>query len=322
MAIYHCSTKAISRTSGRSAVASSAYRAGEKLVDDRTGLTHDFTKKEGVAHSEIISNFDVKIDRSELWNMAEQAENRKDARTAREWVIALPDELDKQQRQDLAKEFAQKLVDKYGVIADMAIHEPSKHGSDKNHHAHIMLTTRQAMLDGDKVKLTNKADIELSNAKRAKLELGTTQDEIKEVRELWANLANRALERAGKEQRIDHRSYDEQGNGLKAQWHENNAVTELRRQGIVTAVSKHNDEVKAYNAKELERQAEKQERQPVQAQGEVKPTNRLDGLLQQRETQLTAQEQARQEQLRRQAEQHRAERASRHSSRDSGGMER
>jgi ATP-dependent exoDNAse (exonuclease V) alpha subunit len=116
----------------------------EKLKDERTGLTHDFTRKDGVAHSEIISNLDIEIDRSELWNLAEKSENRKDARTAREWVIALPDELDADQRKDLAKAFATALVDRYGVIADLAIHEPSKGGNDKNHHAHIMLTTRKA----------------------------------------------------------------------------------------------------------------------------------------------------------------------------------
>jgi uncharacterized tellurite resistance protein B-like protein len=98
----------------------------EKLEDERTGLTHDFTRKDGVAHSEILSNLDIEIDRGELWNLAEKTENRKDARTAREWVIALPDELDADQRKDLAKDFARSLVDRYDVIADLAIHEPAK----------------------------------------------------------------------------------------------------------------------------------------------------------------------------------------------------
>ena len=170
----------------------------EKLKDERTGLTHDFTRKDGVAHSEIVSNLDIEIDRSELWNLAEQSENRKDARTAREWVIALPDELDADQRKDLAREFTQSLVDRYGVIADLAIHEPSKGGNDKNHHAHIMLTTRKAELDADnKLTLTTKTDIELSNAKRKSLNMGTTQEDIKQIRETWADLANHALERAG-----------------------------------------------------------------------------------------------------------------------------
>ena len=254
MAIYHCSTKTIGRTSGRSAVAASAYRSGSELHDERTETTHDFTKKGGVAHSEIISNLGVLIDRNDLWNMAEGAEKRKDARTAREWVIALPDELDATQRKDLAKEFAQSLVDKYGVVADLAIHEPSRGGDDRNHHAHIMLTTRKAVLDGDKVALTDKADIELSNAKREKLGLSKTQDEIKDVREMWADLANKALERAGQGQTIDHRSYAEQGNGLRPQTHENVAVTQLRRKGIETDISRFNDDVKKYNTEVQEEQ--------------------------------------------------------------------
>ena len=77
MAIYHCSTKTVNRSSGRTAVASSAYRAGEKLEDERTGLTHDFTRKDGVAHSEILSNLDIEIDRGELWNLAEKLRTAK-----------------------------------------------------------------------------------------------------------------------------------------------------------------------------------------------------------------------------------------------------
>ena len=98
MAIYHCTTKTVNRSSGRTAVASMAYRAGEKLTDERTGLTHDFTRKEGVVYTEILSNLDIELDRSKVWNLAEKSENRKDARTAREWVIALPDELEEEQR--------------------------------------------------------------------------------------------------------------------------------------------------------------------------------------------------------------------------------
>lgn len=252
MAIYHCTTKTVNRSSGRTAVASMAYRAGEKLEDERTGLTHDFTRKDGVAHTEIISNLDIAIDRSQLWNLAEQSENRKDARTAREWVIALPDELTADQRKDLAKDFAKSLVDRYGVIADIAIHEPSKGGSDKNHHAHIMLTTRKAELDTDnKFTLTTKTDIELSNAKRKSLNMGTTQDEIKKIRETWANLANHALEQAGIQEKIDHRSYADQGNGLQATIHEGTKVTQLRRQGIDTEISRFNDNIKQQNFKYL-----------------------------------------------------------------------
>ena len=271
MAIYHCSTKTVNRSSGRTAVASAAYRAGEKLEDKRTGLTHDFTRKDGVAHTEIVSNLNIEIDRSQLWNLAEQSENRKDARTAREWVIALPDELTTDQRKDLAKDFATALVDRYGVIADIAIHAPSKAGNDRNHHAHIMLTTRKAELDTDNnLILTTKAEIELSNAKRKSLDMGTTQDEIKQIRETWANLANRALERAGIQEKIDHRSYADQNNGLQATIHEGTKVTQLRRQGIDTEISRFNDNVKQQNAQQLDQQ--KQQKESVLQRG----LNRVD----------------------------------------------
>ena len=252
MAIYHCSTKTISRGTGRSAVAAAAYRAGEKLLNNRTGLTHDFTKKRGVVHSEIISNLDIEIDRNQLWDLAEKSENRKDARTAREWVIALPDELDANQRKQLAKDFARSLVNKYGVIADLAIHAPSKGGNDKNHHAHIMLTTRKAELDADnKLTLTNKTEIELSNKKRKSLGMSTSQEDIKQIRKIWADLANTALAAAEKEQYIDHRSYKDQGLDYEATQHEGPKVTHLRRQEIDTDVSLKNDAIKQRNAERL-----------------------------------------------------------------------
>jgi len=230
-----------------------AYRAGEKLTDERTGLTHDFTKKEGVVYTEILSKLDTELDRSKVWNLAEKSENRKDARTAREWVIALPDELDEEQRKELAKEFAQSLVDRYGVIADLAIHAPSQNGSDKNHHAHILLTTRKAELDTEnKLVLTQKSEIELSNTKRKSLGIGTSQEEIKQIRATWANLANHALEYAGYRERIDHRSYADQGNQLQATIHEGSKVTQMRRKGIDTEISRFNDTIKQQNSQQLQ----------------------------------------------------------------------
>ena len=96
-----------------------------------------------------------------------------------------------------------------------------------------------------------KTDIELSNAKRKSLDMGTTQDEIKQIRETWANLANHALERAGIQEKIDHRSYADQGNGLQATIHEGTKVTQLRRQGIDTEISRFNDHIKQQNFKYL-----------------------------------------------------------------------
>ena len=253
--------------------------------------------------------------------MAEKTENRKDARTAREWVIALPDELDADQRKELAKDFAQSLVDRYGVIADLAIHEPSKGGNDKNHHAHIMLTTRKAELDPDhKLTLTTKAYIELSNTKRKSLNMGTTQEDIKQIRETWADLANKALERAGYREKIDHRSYADQNNGLQATIHEGTKVTQLRRQGIDTEISRFNDNVTQHNAKHLNQQ--QQQKDSVLQRG----LNRVDqGFEQWQKNQESKRlELERQAEIQRQQklEHQQAERANRKASQDldQGGM--
>jgi len=247
MAIYHCTTKPISRSSGRSATASSAYRASEKITDLRTGEIHDYTKKKGVEYTEIISNLDISLSRSQVWNTAEITETRKNSRVAREFIVALPNELNSEQRKDLAKEFAQYLVDKYSVVADLAVHAPSKEGDERNHHAHIMITTRKVSRINGELTLQDKADLELSNTQRKDLGLCVTQDEIKEIRASWANMANRSLELSGSNERIDHRSNEDQNIDLQPTIHEGPKVTQLRRKGIDTEISRHNDQVKLEN---------------------------------------------------------------------------
>lgn len=251
MAIYHCTTKPISRSNGRSSTASSAYRAGEKIVDLRTGEVHDYTKKQGVEYTEIVSNLNHSLSRSEVWNTSELTETRKNSRVAREFIVALPNEINSEQRKDLAKEFTEYLVNRYSVVADLAIHAPSHDGDDRNHHAHIMITTRKASIVDNELKLTDKADLELSNTQRKDRGLCVTQDEIKEIRETWANMANRALELSGSKERIDHRSYEDQNLALEATIHEGPKVTQLRRKGIETEISKHNDQVKSNNENQM-----------------------------------------------------------------------
>lgn len=252
MAIYHCSTKPISRGKGRSATAASAYRSGSKIHDKRTGDVHDYTKKKGVTHTEIITPKSIdseSITREELWNLAEQAERRRDARVAREFVIALPHELDEEKRQKTAKEFTQYLADRYNVVADLAIHEPDKNGDNRNHHAHILITTREAKLDkeSNSLMLLDKSKLELSNNKRKTLKLGTTQNEIKEIRKKWADIANKELKRSGIKDRIDHRSYEEQNINLIPTKHEGSATTEARRNGKIIGIAKLNEEIKREN---------------------------------------------------------------------------
>ena len=255
MAIFIASTKSISRGSGQSAVASASYRAGVALEDKRYGKIHDYSKKHGVMSADIIlpsalvaANAD--IDRCDLWNKAESAEKRKDARVAREWLVNLPHELSEQDRKELAHTFAQTLADRYGTIADCAIHEPTQkevdRGADpRNYHAHIMFTTRSAALDdNNEIVLTDKATIELSDKKRRTLGLERVSDEIKAVRLIWEQIANDKLAQYH-HGRIDSRSYAEQGIDIEPQFKMGSVATKLERDAYETAKAeaKNKDEV-------------------------------------------------------------------------------
>ena len=140
MAIYHLSVKPISRSAGRSSVASAAYRSGDRLTDPRTGLTWDYRRKRGVDYSSILAPKgapDWMRDRQSLWGSVEQVEKRKDARTSREFEVALPVELSPGDRVKLAEAFSVWLNQK-GMVVDLAIH----HQGGQNPHAHMMATTR------------------------------------------------------------------------------------------------------------------------------------------------------------------------------------
>ena len=197
MAIYHFSAKMISRSSGRSSVAAAAYRSAELIQDKRQGLDHDYSNRGGVLHSEILAPSgapDWMKDRSQLWNGVEEVEKRKDAQLAREVVVALPHELTNEQRIELVRDFAQsQFVDK-GMVADVAVHAPGGEGDERNHHAHIMLTTRSVDSDGfgKKVREWNGKDL------------------LEGWREGWANQVNYVLEERGHEVSIDHRSLSDQ----------------------------------------------------------------------------------------------------------------
>ena len=141
MSIYHCSIKIISRSSGRSAVASAAYRSGEKLLNDETGIVHDFTAKSGVVMSEILlpEHAPAKYqDRQTLWNEVQKTETRSDAQLAREVEVAFPAEMDRNQQIECARDYIQENFVSKGMIADWALHDKG----DGNPHAHIMLTVR------------------------------------------------------------------------------------------------------------------------------------------------------------------------------------
>lgn len=252
MAIYHLSTKPISRSSGRSAVASIAYRAGIAITDERLGKTYDYTKRHGVLWTGLATPNDVKIDRNELWNLAEKSENRSNSRTAREIVINIPHELmqgDQGTGSMLAHEFASQLSKKYQVAVDVAVHAPDKQGDNRNFHAHLLLTTRKLEQDRHgNIKLTDKSQLEMSNTQLKKAGLLSNQDELKEIRKAWADLTNEYLAEHGIAERIDHRSHKDRGletlPTVKMGWQ----ATELERQGICTDVGNKNRDIKAHNA--------------------------------------------------------------------------
>ena len=243
MAIYHFSVKTISRSAGRSAVACSAYRSGEKLIDERQGKEQDYTKKTGVEFTKIYAPENTNpelLDRNQLWNTVEKVERRKDANLAREFEIAFPHELNKEQRERMLNDLCQELVKRHGVIVDAAIHAPhTQSGSDeRNYHAHIMFTGRQIDLEtGDFAKKRNR-DFNKENSSQT----------VNQWRETFADITNLNLARAGYLTEVDHRSHADQGNGLQATVHEGSKVTQLRRQGIDTEISLKNDLIKQQNA--------------------------------------------------------------------------
>jgi hypothetical protein len=275
VAIYHASTKPIARSAGRSAVAAAAYRAGTELVDVRTGLVHDYTRKGGVERTEILTPDGLGCERNALWNAAELAEKRKDARTAREWIIALPSELDTEQRAALARDFAQALVTWYGVAADLAIHAPDREGDHRNHHAHILTTTRQVSRGPDgALILGDKALIELSDRALRERGLRCAADEVQAVRELWERTANAALERAGVEARIDARSLQAQGMDREATQHLGPVASEMERRGKASDRGDGNRTVLVHNTERVRLAAEiidlQAERARIEAEREAR----------------------------------------------------
>ena len=161
MAIFHCSIKLISRSSGRSAVATSAYRSGEKLLNMETGITHDFTRKGGVYMSEIIlpANAPARYqDRQTLWNEVQQVEKRNDAQLAREVEVSLPIEMAREEQIECVRAYIKDNFTSKGMIADWALHDKG----DGNPHAHIMLSVRE--LDADS-KWINKRRSVFANAR-------------------------------------------------------------------------------------------------------------------------------------------------------------
>ena len=172
------SLQTISRSAGRSAVAAAAYRACVKLVDQTTGLIHDYTRKGGHVETILIGASDI----SELWNRAEASENRKNSTVARELMLPLPDEWTNDERRECVRDIAQHLRDTYGVAVGASIHGPGRH--DRNNHVHMMFTTRTVDESGNFGKKTRILD-------------DMKTGEVKKLREAICNIVNEHAEKLG-----------------------------------------------------------------------------------------------------------------------------
>jgi len=218
MATYRLEAKVIGRSQGRSATASAAYQAAQKLEDKRTGAVFDYTRKRDVLHSEIVAPAgtpDWMRDRTQLWNAVETVEKRKDSQLARVLLLSLPHELTQAQRVDLVREFVSSEFVSRGMIADIALHAPDREGDSRNHHAHVMLTMRELTGGGfgKKVREWN------------------ATEELEQWRADWASTINHHLERAGHAARVDHRSLADQGLDREPEPKQGPVATEIERQG-------------------------------------------------------------------------------------------
>jgi Ti-type conjugative transfer relaxase TraA len=257
MGLYSCSATVISRSGGRSAVASAAYRAGETLADERQGVVWDFSQRRGVLHSEILLPQNAPAwaaDREKLWNAAEHRETghakQDSACVARDFRLALPHEATDEQRLEITREFGKYLVERYGGAVDFAIHAPDRRGDDRNFHAHVMMTSRRLEAGG----LTKKIR-ELDDRKKGPLE-------ITHIRETWERIQNRLHDQLGIP-RVSCKTLDAQGLDREATLHMGVAATAMERAGEKTDLGDLNREIAARNQ---QRDKLKEERAEVTAQ--------------------------------------------------------
>ncbi|MFG6336438.1 MAG: MobA/MobL family protein [Lachnospiraceae bacterium] len=248
----------IKRSKAKSAVGAAAYRSGTKMTNEWDGLTHDYTRKRGVVHSEIIlpphapPEFQ---DRSTLWNSVEMVEKTRDAQLAREIEISLPVELNREEQLRLARSFISDTFVAAGMCADFSIHDKK----DGNPHFHVMLTIRPLKEDGQwgakcrKVYELDESGQRIPNGKGGwKNHREDTTDwndkgNVEKWRAAWAAYANRALEAAERPERIDHRSYERQGIDKIPSIHLGVAASQMERKGIATEKGNINRQIAADN---------------------------------------------------------------------------
>ena len=258
---FHFSVNIISRGKGKSAVASAAYISGEKIKNEWDGVTHDYTKKQGVISKEIFlpdhAPKEYK-DRKTLWNSVELFEKNSNAQLARNFIISLPKELSIEENKKMIEEYVQNNFVKEGMIVDLAIHDESREGN-QNIHAHIMTIVRpinedgtwgqkskkEYILDEKGEKILNKN----GKPKTRKVELTTWNDKgnVEKWRENFSDLCNEYLAKNKIEKRVDHRSFKRQNSDYLPTIHLGSAASAMERKGIETDKGNYNREIRKYN---------------------------------------------------------------------------
>ena len=258
IAIYHCNISIVSRGKGKSAVAAAAYRSGEKLTNEWDGMTHDYTRKGGVVHTEIMlpphapPSFS---DRSTLWNSVELYEKAGNAQLAREIDAALPIELSREEQIRLVREYCSSQFVSRGMCVDYAIHDTDS----GNPHCHIMLTMRPLDERGTwAAKSKKEYDLD-ENGERIRLPSGrykthkvdltgwNDKDNTLLWRKAWADFTNDFLERNGSPERIDHRSNAERGIDEIPTVHMGVAACQMEKKGIATEKGELNRNIQKAN---------------------------------------------------------------------------
>lgn len=277
MAIYHLSMQIISRSKGQSAVASASYRSGERLEDERTGEVK-FYKRDVQPETMILapSNSPEWIqDRERLWNEVEKIEKRKDSQLAREMNIALPRELSNEQQRELIKTFVQDEFVKKGMVADIAIHRDDK----ENPHAHVMLTMRTIDKEGFGKK-NRDWNADFANSKENSRGFVKSSESCLDIRERWANHANKALEKEGVQEHISHLSNEARGIEQLPTVHLGHVAHQMEKRGVQTERGNINREVHDYNKNVVELDKYKAEKKNLEQQREkgkyLTPSERAD----------------------------------------------
>ena len=241
MAIYSFNAKIISRKAGQSAVATAAYNARDKLMDERTGeIKHYYAVDGSLIHSGIYTPDNAPEwahDRAQLWNHAEAAENRKDSQIARNFIVALPHELTDEQRRFAIQDFVKENFTRKGYAADLNIHAPDKDGDDRNYHAHILVTDRKLEPDGFAASKSERQQTETQR-----------KEELEHLRQSWEKIGNRHLERWGHEPTLDRRTLEAQGIDREPTIHKGVDVTAMERRGVETDRGNEAQQIEARNS--------------------------------------------------------------------------